>query len=232
MIETVILAGGLGKRLRDAVPNLPKPLAPVLSAPFITLLFKQLINAEIDKATLAIGYMHEKVIDTFGNRFQDLSLEYVVEDDLLGTGGAIVNALKGKNYDNALIFNGDSFCNISLNDFKQWHLTNHHPASLVLNYQENRERYGGVSYDTTTGKIMSFVEKKEGLPAGYINAGVYLFSEGFVNSFPQRFPLSLETEILPNQLENLYGWPTTGEFIDIGTPDSYSRAQIYLERFL
>ncbi|MBY0461941.1 MAG: NTP transferase domain-containing protein [Alphaproteobacteria bacterium] len=232
MFETVILAGGLGKRLRELVPDLPKPLAPVSSKPFISLLFDQLLKSHIQKVTLAVGYMSEKVIDTFGYRYKDLSLEYVIEDEQLGTGGAIANALKGKNYNQALILNGDSFCNISIEEFIKWHLELESRASLVLTYQENRERYGGVEYNSTTQHITSFIEKKKDLLSGYINAGIYLFSKEFIEMFPGTIPLSLEAQILPYQLGDLHGWPSKKEFIDIGTPDSYTESFSYLKKFL
>jgi D-glycero-alpha-D-manno-heptose 1-phosphate guanylyltransferase len=232
MIEVVILAGGLGKRLRDIVPDLPKPLAPIGSKPFISLLFDQLLKAGIDQATLAVGYKNEKVMDTFGHRYKDLALYYVIETELLGTGGAIANALKGKDYEHALIMNGDSFCNISLRGFIDWHLKHKNEASLVMSYQEDRERYGGVEYDEETNKITSFIEKKSNLDAGYINAGIYLFSKEFIDKFPRGHPLSLETQVLSFHLKDLYGWPNKAEFIDIGTPNSYDQAQAYLEKFL
>jgi len=232
MFETVILAGGLGKRLREQVPDLPKPLAPVSSRPFISLLFDQLIRAHISKVTLAIGYMSEKVIDTFGYSYKGLAIDYVTEDELLGTGGAIVNALKGREYKQALILNGDSFCNISLDQFKKWHFDYQNTASMVLTYQEERARYGGVECDLSTNKITSFIEKKIGLSAGYINAGIYLFSKEFIEKFPLMVPLSLENQVLPYQLTSLYGWVTKSEFIDIGTADSYANASSYLKKFL
>lgn len=232
MFETVILAGGLGKRLREAVPNLPKPLAPVGSKPFMSLLFDQLLNSHIQKVTLAVGYMSEKVIDTFGNCYKDLSLEYAIEDEPLGTGGAIANALKGKDYNQALVLNGDSFCNVSLKEFTKWHLESKNQVSLVLAYQENRERYGGVEYNLTTHRIASFVEKKSNLPPGYINAGIYFFSKEFIDMFPETVPLSLENQILPYQLRNLHGWARKSEFIDIGTASSYTEASSYLKQFL
>lgn len=232
MLEVVILAGGLGKRLRDVIPDLPKPLAPIGSRPFMSLLFDQLINADISQITLAVGYMNEKLIDTFGHQYKSLSLKYVIETDLLGTGGAIANALKGKDYEHALIMNGDSFCNISLKEFINWHFDHKNEASLVMSFQTDRERYGGLHYDEKSGKITSFIEKSNDLLSGYINAGIYLFSKKFINNFPAKLPFSLEADVLPFQLENLYGWPNKGEFIDIGTKNSYLHAQFYLKKFL
>lgn len=232
MLETVILAGGLGSRLRCSVPDLPKPMAPIKGQPFLTLLFEQLLDAGIQKVILAVGYKKQKIINEFGKNYKGLAIDYAVEESLLGTGGAILNALKGRNYQEALVLNGDSFCNAPLRDFINSYKSLAREASLILSYQKDQSRYGGVEYDEKTFQVFSFIEKQDIPMSGYINAGIYLFSKSFINQFPTTTPLSLENEILPFRLNLLYAWPTEGEFIDIGTVESYKQAPDYLQRFL
>ena len=118
--EAIVLAGGLGTRLREAVPDLPKCMAPVNGKPFLHYLLTYFQQQGIERFLLSVGYKHELVSDYFASSSQDFNVSYIVENEPLGTGGGIelaMPAVKGKN---VLVLNGDTFFKIDLNRFSNF----------------------------------------------------------------------------------------------------------------
>ena len=219
-IESIILAGGLGTRLRECVPDLPKPLAPINGAPFLDILLKQLETFPVSKIVLAVGYKAECIQDAYKGR----SLIFSVEDEPLGTGGALKKALALTSSEHVLALNGDSFLDIDFTAFWQQHQETRADLTLACLSMEN-ERYGSVSFEEDTRRIRSFTEA-----SSWINGGVYLMQRDLLKEFPPFF--SLEKEAFPALLhKNLYGFPCKGTFIDIGTKSSFCEAQQLLRAF-
>jgi D-glycero-alpha-D-manno-heptose 1-phosphate guanylyltransferase len=117
--DAIILAGGFGTRLKGVVDDLPKPMAITAGKPFLTYLLEQLNDANCTKAVLAVGYMHEVIINHFGKKYKSVELEYSIEDKPLGTGGAILNAVSCISSPGFLVLNGDSLFKIDLADFER-----------------------------------------------------------------------------------------------------------------
>jgi D-glycero-alpha-D-manno-heptose 1-phosphate guanylyltransferase len=221
-IESIILAGGLGTRLRECVPDLPKPLAPINGTPFLDILLKQMRTFPVSSIVLAVGYKAEHIQD----HYKGHSLIFSVEDKPLGTGGALKKALALTTSDHVLVLNGDSFLDIDFAAFWQQHQETRADLTLACLKMEDAGRYGSVSFEEDTGRIRSFTE-----PSSWINGGVYLMQRDLLKAFPDSF--SLEKEAFPALLhKNLYGFPCEGTFIDIGTKSSFCEAQQLLKAFI
>ena len=223
-ITPIILAGGLGTRLRSVVSDLPKVLAPVNGRPFLSYLLDQLLGAGFRCAALCTGYRGELVEKEFGSTYNDLTLKYSREQTPLGTGGAIQNVLCLVETQIILAMNGDSFINADFAAYISRHAREGLPGALLLTHVPDTDRYGRVELDTD-GRVTQFVEKASAGGPGWINAGVYLFDKSLFEPFSGLGVFSLEREFLPGLTNGrLYGYQTESEFIDIGTPESFQRA--------
>lgn len=220
----VILAGGLGTRLRSVVSDRPKVVAEVNGRPFLHFLLDQLASAGIRQAVLCTGYMAGNVQELLGRNHGPVKLVYSVETEPLGTGGAVRLALPYLASDPVLVMNGDSFCDIDLQLFASEHMQKRAVASLALAAVNDISRYGAVDV-TTDGSVTHFEEKGARQGDGLINAGIYLLSKTIIASIPAEQPVSLERDIFPGLIGNgLCGFAGSGRFIDIGVPDDYRAA--------
>lgn len=220
----IILAGGLGTRLRSVVSEVPKCMAPVGGKPFLWYLLKYLTRFDVSKVVLSVGYLRDVIIDwvdEHGGEFP-FGFDYAVELQPLGTGGGIKKAMEKTQSDDVVVLNGDTFFQVNLGELYGNHRL--YPASitLALKPMRNFSRYGNVRING--GQVVAFEEKKE-CREGLINGGVYVVNKlGKVfENLPDRF--SFETEVLQPQCEqgNLYGAVQDGYFIDIGIPEDYRR---------
>ncbi len=224
----VILAGGLGTRLRDAVADRPKVLAEINGRPFLAYLLDHLADAGIRRVVICTGYMADSVQHAFGNSFREMELRYSREEQPLGTGGALRLALPLITSDPALVMNGDSSCDVDLALFAKHHTESGASVSLVLTQVEDVSRYGVVDTDTN-GAVTSFIEKGARQGAGLINAGIYLMARNIIHSIPEGNNVSLEREIFPLQIgHGLSGFFQPSRFIDIGIPSDYHAASAFL----
>jgi NDP-sugar pyrophosphorylase family protein len=224
-ITALILAGGLGLRLRSVVKNLPKVLAPINKRPFLSYLLDQLIAAGCRDVILCTGYLGNKVRDTFGDQYKRITIAYSQEQEPLGTGGALFYAMPLISTETVLVMNGDSYIDTDLSPFFARYFENDQNPSLLLTRKSDTSRYGRVAVDNV-GRIIAFEEKKPNAGPGWINAGIYIFKKHLIYSiFPQK-RFSLEREFFPNLIgKELYGFQCDASFIDIGTPKSLARAK-------
>ncbi|EKD82345.1 MAG: hypothetical protein ACD_39C01350G0003 [uncultured bacterium] len=231
-IDAIILAGGLGTRLRDVVDDRPKVLAQVKNRPFLDFILDALSSwNHVSRVVLAVGYMSERVIEHYGrNRNYPFEIEFSVEKKLLGTGGAIKQALSLTRSKQVIVLNGDSFVEVDLNKLLNSHVTNGQGMTLTMVEVDNASRFGRV-VSGSDGKIISFLEKSADSAAGFINAGVYLIERDLFDDVAEDTVVSLERDLMPVFLKRgIYGHKTTGKFIDIGTPDSYGASNSFFEQ--
>jgi D-glycero-alpha-D-manno-heptose 1-phosphate guanylyltransferase len=227
-MEAIILAGGLGTRLRSAVPDLPKCMAPINGVPFISYLIDNLINEGVTKFIFSLGYKSELFISLLEEKLPMKNYLIVIEDEPLGTGGAIKLACKKAKDENVIALNGDSLFKVNLKELMQFHLEKKSRCTLALKPMQDFERYGSVEIDAVQ-KINSFKEKQF-ITKGCINGGVYAIE---VASFLQKSltdKFSMEQDYLEKYSGegNFYGFVQKGYFIDIGIPEDFVRAQIEL----
>jgi D-glycero-alpha-D-manno-heptose 1-phosphate guanylyltransferase len=224
MREAIVLAGGFGTRLRQVVPDWPKPMAPIAGRPFLEILLKSLAQKGFTRAILSLGYMADKISNHFGNKFAGMQLTYVVENQPLGTGGAIRLAMTKCMQDHVFVLSGDTFLDLEAVAIEEHWLARHNPI-IVARQEPDTARYGRLLVQD--GLITGFTEK--GVPGpGLINGGCYLFDRKQLDSFPLKQPFSLEADILTNAVLEvpIDVFVTNGHFIDIGVPEDYQRAQI------
>lgn len=228
----MVLAGGLGTRLRPVVSDRPKAIAPVLGRPFLCYLLEQLAAAGLRRVVLCTGYLGDEVRAALGDRYGPLSLVYSQEPFELNTGGAIRRASPLLESDPALIVNGDSWCDLDPLTFLSWHRARGAAGSIWLTGSEKagREaRYGLVETDEQ-GRVRSF-EEKGARPSGSMNAGAYLLSRRLLAEIPADRAVPLEREVFPRWIgRGLYGYRGGGRFLDIGTPEGYRQAPSFIAR--
>jgi|WetSurMetagenome_2_1015567.scaffolds.fasta_scaffold14342_3 NDP-sugar pyrophosphorylase family protein len=225
----VILAGGLGTRLRSVVADRPKALAEVQGRPFLSFLFDQLVESGIGHAVLCTGYLAEQVPIVFGKSYRTLRLAYSRESSPLGTAGALRKAAPLLQSPTLLVMNGDSYCHADLSAFWRWHVAQRSDATILLRRMQDTRRFGRIHVDAE-GRVHEFEEKKSTAGPGWINAGIYLLSRRRIHRIPTDRAVSLEREVFPAWIrEGLYGFRSRGDVLDIGTPASYAASQVALK---
>jgi D-glycero-alpha-D-manno-heptose 1-phosphate guanylyltransferase len=219
--EAVVLAGGLGTRLRSVVSDVPKPLAPVAGRPFLHWLLEGFARQGILRIVLATGYMAGSVSTAIGPRFAGMEIVFSPEAQPLGTGGAIWAALRHCEGRRAFVANGDSWIGADLARLA----TAAPSADIVLSVRKvpDRARYGSVIAD---GDRMLGLAEKGGAGPGLVNAGLYVMRCDLPERHPVAGAFSLETTVLawPGVLD-IRLCPTEAPFLDIGTPDDFAAAQ-------
>jgi|LSQX01.3.fsa_nt_gb D-glycero-alpha-D-manno-heptose 1-phosphate guanylyltransferase len=233
MKEAIILAGGFGTRLKHIVSDVPKPMASIKKIPFLSFLFRKLQNAGIEHIILSTGYLHEKIEEFYGNNFENIALTYSQETHPLGTGGAILFALKKVTSEDVLILNGDTLFDIDLDKLTQLHKSKQSVLTVALREMKDVSRYGSVILGAEN-KIVAFIEKTQNAEkkSGLINGGIYIIQRDWLlnMNLPEKF--SFEQKILEKFFSDFdfFGLSFSSYFIDIGIPEDYHRAQQELIR--
>ena len=223
-IDALILAGGMGTRLRSVLPGKQKVVAPVDGQPFLLRLIMVLHHVGVRRIILALGYRAEDVLfEIVGFVPAEVQIISSVEVEILGTGGALRHALPLISSETVLVANGDSFMDANLPSFLAFHRGVKAQISMLLCQVPDISRYGSVSLDGS-GQVLEFLEKRIDVQKpGVINAGIYLMRKSVIESFPQG-NISLEKDAFPKYCgKGLYGMQQGGSFIDIGTPEDYGR---------
>ena len=221
--EAIILAGGLGTRLRSAVPDLPKCMAPVAGRPFLSYIIDYLLEQGVERFIFALGYKSGAIEDFV--RTKKLRHELSVEKEPLGTGGAIRLACTHAREENALVLNGDTFFGIDARMLAATHAENQAHCTLCLKPMQNFDRYGVVELGTG-GRVHRFREKQF-YEKGLINGGVYALRvpHFLEQALPEKFSFEKDWLEKNDPARPLYGLVQDGYFIDIGIPEDYERAQ-------
>jgi D-glycero-alpha-D-manno-heptose 1-phosphate guanylyltransferase len=228
--QAIILAGGLGTRLQEAVPDLPKCLAPVNGRPFLFYVINYLRSQGIEKFIFSLGHKHEVIEEYLNLQFSTLNFQCSVEKEPLGTGGAILAACYKATEENVLVINGDTLFKISIAAASSFHFKKQAHCSLVLKPMKNFDRYGVVELNEDNS-IKKFQEKKF-YKEGLINGGVYILNvPAFMDKeLPSRF--SFEKDFLEKfyVTRRIFATIQDAYFIDIGIPEDYWRAQEELKQ--
>ncbi|EGP2596697.1 nucleotidyltransferase family protein [Campylobacter coli] len=216
-MQAIVLAGGLGTRLRSVVQDLPKPMAPINGKPFLAFVLEYLKKQGIAEIILSVSYKHELIQEYFKDEFHGVKIHYNIEKELLGTGGAIKDTLKFVKNE-AYVLNGDTFFDIDLKKL----VLNDGKICIALKQMQNFDRYGTVNVDDQ-GIVISFEEKvfkKQGL----INGGIYLLKKDIFDEFSLEKKFSFE-EFLQENYKSLKIQTQIFDdyFIDIGIPQDYQK---------
>lgn len=226
----VILAGGRGTRLSSVVSDRPKVLAHVHGRPFLTFLLDHLAFSGVKDVVLCTGYMAGLVFEEIGPGYGPLRIIYSPEDNPLGTGGAVRNALRHVRSEVFILMNGDSYIDVDLPVYLRWFHEQERNLAVLLAPVDDVRRYGRVTV-ADDGSVVSFKEKGEDAGEGLINAGVYVMKKEIMAGAIPDVPCSLERDVLPELIGcAFYGYRCPGRFIDIGTPKSYRHAEDFFPR--
>ncbi len=226
-MEAILLVGGLGTRLLPLTKTVPKPLIPLANVPFVDRTVRWLGEAGIDHIILCLHYNAELFREYFAAHPPAVKLSFAIEEEPLGTGGAIKNCESFLRAPRCLVFNGDIFTTLNLGNMLAAHRRNGAQVSIALTEVEDPSRYGVIETEQT-GLIRSFTEKPPRALAlsRNVNAGVYIFERTILDCFPDG-PCSVERDIFPSLLDQgypLYGYQEYPYWTDLGTPADYLQA--------
>jgi D-glycero-alpha-D-manno-heptose 1-phosphate guanylyltransferase len=236
-IIAVVLAGGFGRRIQHLLPDLPKPMAPVNGKPFLEWVVRFLAAQKIRRVILSTGHLAEVVAKHFQSQpVKNVHVNCVSETKPLGTAGGFLNAIAGAADGGRpqgpawLVLNGDSLAPAPLAQMFQ-SLDDPGRAGAILGVRVADASRFGTILQNSAGDLAGFNEKKPG--AGVINAGIYLFRDSAIELFPDKTPLSFETEVFPALIargDRLKVCVTDAPFLDIGTPESLPLAEEFIRR--
>jgi len=225
MPMVLILAGGLGTRLKSVVHDRPKVLAQTAGVPFLVIQLRWLSQQGFQNIVLLTGHKSDQIASFVGDGGTlGVAVKIVCEKTPLGTGGAVLNAIQELTLsDEFILVNGDSIAEVNLKKFCKVYCAGD-TAAMVICHQEDASRYGTVNFDRDN-KIVSFHEKTANSKSGWVNSGIYYFpTNWFDQTAKKTTPISLEKDLIPqwlNEGRNLSVFRDQGRFIDIGTPESY-----------
>jgi D-glycero-alpha-D-manno-heptose 1-phosphate guanylyltransferase len=238
--SAVVLAGGLGTRLRPAFAVGPKSLAPIAGKPFLGYLLGWLASSGVRDVILCVGYRAAQIQEyAGGGETWGLGVRYSVEDNPLGTGGALKKAEGLLSGDCVFVINGDTYLDVDLAQMLAFHRQRNALVTIAAAQVSDPERYGTLQLGES-GRVESFAEKRARPETraheqgAFINGGVYVFSRECLARIPPDCGVSLEREVLPGSIstKHIFGFATEGYFLDIGIENDYNRAQTELiERF-
>lgn len=220
-MKTIILAGGMGTRLKDVVSDVPKPMAPVGGKPFLEYVISMLAAQDLRDIILSIGYRKDAIRSHFedGAKWR-VNIVYSEEETPLGTGGSVREALKIAGESHSLILNGDTFNQVDFGDMEKYHLSKKRLATIGLTGSDDTDRYGLVKINDTFD-ILEFCEKGD-RHGGYINCGVYIMDKAVLDHMPPSGRFSLENDLFPGLIPHgMSGFISGGFFVDIGIPPTY-----------
>lgn len=230
--EAIILAGGLGTRLRSAVPDLPKCMAPVLAKPFIGYLIDYYYQQGIQKFIFSLGYKHEVVEQYLTTQYGNHHIQFSVEHEPLGTGGAVKRACSLSTEKTVLVINGDTFFKIDLSRLAAFHHMCGAHCTLSLKPMTDVDRYSMIELEKDYS--IHRIVQKQYFEKGLINGGAYALHvmEFLKKDLPDQF--SFETDYLEKHTDTrrFYGYIFDEYFIDIGIPEDFERAQTELIQIL
>jgi mannose-1-phosphate guanylyltransferase len=225
-LQALVLAGGEGTRLRPLTLTVPKPVMPLAGRPFLTFMLDWVRRHGVGDVVLSCGFMSDAVESVLGDVYGGMRLRYVHEDEPLGTAGPVRLALdEGVLEDRLLVLNGDVLTDMDLTAQLAWHEEKGALATLALIAVEDTSSYGVVPTDAD-GRVEAFLEKSAApAPTNRVNAGAYVLEREVIESIPAGRAVSFERQVFPEFVgRGLYGYPQSGYWIDIGTPDRYLEA--------
>lgn len=224
-MECIVLAGGLGTRLQGVIGQYPKCMAVVNGKPFLHYIFKYLEEQLCSRVILSLGFKHEVITEWLRTQQWNFGIEYVIENEPLGTGGGISLAMASADNDDVAVLNGDTMFRVNLSAQFDFHKSKNASATLALKQMREFDRYGVVK--TGDNNIITGFEEKRYMAEGFINGGVYIIKKKalLLKQLPVKYSFEkdyLEAFVAEHQF---YGFNSDAYFIDIGIPEDYNKAQ-------
>ena len=234
-VDAVILVGGKGTRLRPLTLSAPKPMLPTAGLPFLTHMLSRIAAAGIEHVVLGTSYKASTFEAEFGDGSKlGLQIDYVFEEQALGTGGGIANVIPKLRHDTAMVFNGDVLSGADLGQLLGFHHEHDADVTLHLVRVADPRAFGCVPTDDD-GRVTAFLEKTQDPPTDQINAGCYVFKRAVIDAIPTGREVSVEREVFPGLLSAgvpMYGYVDATYWRDMGTPEDFVRGSADLVRGL
>jgi len=235
MTTAVVLAGGLGTRLKKVVPDLPKPMAPISGRPFLEILLDYWIGQGITDFIISISYLSDIIVKHFGRSYHGVPISYSIEESPLGTGGGLLLALNDLE-EPILVINGDTFIEVDFNKLLNFHLQQKSNWTFSLIESKNIDRYMGLDLKAN-GKISFMESARKKITKQLANGGAYIVNPVALKrlNLGNGITASLEDELLTKYISSggeVFGLECHGRFIDIGIPTDYKKAQSFLADLL
>jgi mannose-1-phosphate guanylyltransferase len=229
-VKALILAGGLGTRMRPLTYTRPKHLLPIANRPHIEHVFDLVLACDVHEVVMLTSYLagaFASVIEEGSRR--GIRIEVAREDEPLGTAGAIKNAERYVGDDTFLVFNGDILTDVDLGELVRFHRARGAEATILLTPVEDPSAFGVVPTDPD-GRVRGFIEKppQDEAPTNLINAGVYALEPSVLTHIPEGEPYSAERALFPELAAagTMFAMPSDAYWMDIGTPGKYLRANL------
>jgi NDP-sugar pyrophosphorylase family protein len=232
MRQALILAGGLGTRLRPVTQKIPKTLMPVGERFFLHYLLTMLAANGVRDVLLLVGHLGEQVVEAVGDGARyGCRIAYSVEPELLGTGGAIKHAA-AQVHDEFFVLNGDTYLPLDYRALeRRWDQRRDALDGLLVVY-DNRERVAPGNVRLDDGELVAEYRKHADAKGGYVDAGVQVFKKMILDLIPDGRVVSLEQEVFPKLIaeRRLGAYPTSTRYYDIGTPERLAGFERYVAR--
>lgn len=228
-MQAIILAGGKATRLQTVLKDIPKALARIRNTPFLDYLLQFLNQQGVHHFIFSLGHQHQQIVDYLNAKEKSWTYSFVIEQEALGTGGAVKKALESATEKDLWVINADTYLALNMKAMYQQHLEKHALATIALKEMNHFDRYGLIHIDQSN-RITSF-EEKRACENGLINAGFFIVNKDrFLENAPSSEVFSVEKDFFQLQLSNnsIYGFKTDGFFIDIGIPEDFDKAQQFL----
>ncbi len=218
-MQAIIMAGGLGSRLRPLTDHLPKPMVPIINKPILEYIVEHLRACGIRDIAMTLGYRPEIIMDYFGNGDAwDVDIRYFVETTPLGTAGGVRNAAR-KMDDDVLVVSGDGFTNLDFAQLAHAHKSGGCDVTMALKQVRDARGFGLVRLDEQ-GTVVDLIEKPSVPIGGLVNMGIYVLSPRAMRKIP-RGKYDFAKDLFPQMLGNIHGFVSDCYWSDIGTLPSY-----------
>src|SRR4030042_5536914 len=228
-IDVAVLCCGLGTRLQDVIDDRPKSMVEINGRPFLDILIHYVARYGFTRFILCTGFKGDLIRRHYETKRSGLVFLISEEKMPLGTAGAIKNAKSFIGSDTFLVLNGDSLCEIDLEDFLQFHIGKRASVSIALTTLKSPKDYGVIELDGDH-KVIRFSEKVFVKSNGLVNTGIYFFDRKILKEIPSGEKQSLEHDIFPGILDKgIYGYVTEKKLLDIGTPERLEIAKEYFK---
>ncbi|MGZ8570599.1 MAG: sugar phosphate nucleotidyltransferase [Actinomycetota bacterium] len=229
-MKAVILVGGEGTRMRPLTETTPKPLLPLVDRPGLDHVLDHLARHGVHEVVLSSPYLEATFHPFIESRHGDPAITWIVEDEPLGTGGAIVHALAALGDAPFFALNGDILTDLDLTEMATFHRERSAAVTIALHHVDDARAFGLVETDERA-RVLAFREKPTELMPGDVNAGTYLIDPAVLRTWTSDHEISIEREIFPRVIADghaVVGFPARAYWMDLGTPEKYLQAHFDL----
>ncbi len=225
-MQAIIMAGGMGSRLRPLTNSIPKPLVSIIDKPVMEYVVENLALGGVTDIAVTVGYKSEMIMDYFGDGSKwGVSLTYFEEKEPLGTAGGVKNASEFIK-DDFLVLSADGFSNIDICDFCDYHKSHRQSITMAVRYMQDARGYGLVRTNEDS-IVTSFAEKPKFLCSGLINMGIYAFDKEIIDEIPEG-QCDFSYDIFPRHIGDIKSYSTDCFWSDIGTLSDYYLTNHYV----